>query len=873
MFRQKGSLARRNALVYFILFIVGISVTGIVLFSYSSREITGLTEKRLTHTTEMIRLKMMDFTDHLERDVNQLTNSPLLERYSNDTNRENLHELTQEYLSVLESKPTIFQIRLIEVSALGKEIIRVERKNDQLLETPIERLQFKGDRDYYQEMVQMPIDSLYFSKINLNREHTQISRPITPTLRIGKRILAGKIGEALLVINVDLNTIFTEMEQLLPENYELRVMNQDLHYLIHPDSSAEFTFEYDRPSLFLKEFSEETYLNHKGDWKNEFETDQAIYSRIEIPYGREGSSLKALVSAEKSIIFQSFYSWRNKVLVLILIVALVFLVLAFFYMRRQSKELNRITQQLSSFASSPSPMELPIKRKDEIGQLARSFEMMSRQISENQQLIEAERSKAEKAYEDKNTFLENMSHEIRNPLQAIIGTTDILEQNQLEASQEPFIKTLKFNANQLKSLVTDILDYSKIKAGQITNDPSWSRLDLFCEELVQSLGPIAQRKKINLSLELDETCREHHFFFDTLRLYQILNNLLNNALKFTPENGQVSLIVQRRSNEHLFFNVIDNGPGMPEEELSRILNRNYTSDYATGAGLGLTIVRELLVVLKSELQVASAEGEGSSFSFELPMEEKAADSATSQKDENLTDRNWAELKILVIEDDLELQNWYKHVFEKAQVTIISVPTEFVKAENVYWDVIITDLNFNGEKVTTNSGYLSQLMQNLTPHGLILIVSGNEGSAFIENEKNVHYLSKPVDRDKLNGLIDHSLFLRRFGQPDFSDLAKDYDHQAALIKNAIKILIQEWEKDRFRYKDAILNRNVELFQNITHKILANVKRLHLVEFQQLLERLEHSLIADSDDVQVLYLALDDALKFYLRIMSEYQQKLH
>ena len=873
MFRQKGSLARRNALVYFILFIAGISVTGIILFSYSSREITRLTEKRLTHTTEMVRLKMMDFIGHLERDVNQLTSSPLLERYSNDTSQENLHELTQEYLSVLESKPNIFQIRLIEVSTLGKEIIRIERKHNELIETPSDRLQFKGDRDYYQELIQMPIDSIYYSEINLNREHTRISQPTIPTLRIGKKMISGELGEALLVINVDLNAIFFEMEQLLPENYELRLLNQTEHYLIHPDSASEFTFEYDRPSAFLDELSENVYLDDAGSWKNEFETEAAIYSRIEIPYGRKGATLQALVSAEKSIIFQSFYSWRNKVLVLILIIALIFLVLAFFYMRRQSKELNRITTQLSSFASSPSPMELPIKRKDEIGQLARSFELMSRQISESQQLLEAERSKAEQAYEDKNMFLENMSHEIRNPLQAIIGTTDILEQNQLEASQQPFIKTLKFNANQLKSLVTDILDYSKIKAGQISNDPSWSRLDLFCEELMQSLGPLAQRKKINLILELDETCREHHFFFDTLRLYQILNNLLNNALKFTPGNGTVSLVVKRASNKHFFFNVIDNGPGMPEEELSRILNRNYTSDYATGAGLGLTIVRELLVVLDSQLIVNSKEGEGSSFSFELALDEKRAESVTNSNDHKLTDSNWKDLKILVIEDDLELQNWYKHLFEKAQHTIISAPTEHITKVKDNWDVIITDLNFNGEKMTSNSTYVPQLLQKLTRQGQIIIVSGNDGSALTENEKNVHYLSKPVDRDKLNALIDQALLFRQFGQPDFSDLAKDYDRQSALIKNAIGILIQEWKKDRLRYKDAVLNRNIELFQSITHKILANVKRLHLVEFQQLLERLEQSLKADSDEIQMLYLTLDEALKFYLRIMSDYQQKLH
>lgn len=867
----KGSLARRNALIYFILFIVGISVTGIVLFSYSSREIMDLTEKRLTHTTEMIRLKMMDYTDHLERDVNQLSNSPLLKRYSNDTIQENLQDLTQEYLSVLASKPNIFQIRLIEVSDRGKEIIRVERKKDAYIETPVELLQFKGDRDYYQEMSRMPLDSLYFSEINLNREHTRISQPVTPTLRMGKKIKAGVLGEVILIVNVDLNSIFSEIEQLLPESYELRVVNKEKHYLIHPNDAAAFTFEYDLPGEFLKEFPEEPYFNEHGEWRNEFETDKAIFSRIEIPYGRENYELQALVSAEKSIIFQSFYSWRNKVLLLILVVAVVFLILAFIYMRKQSNELNRITAQLSSFASSPSPMELPIKRKDEIGELARSFELMSQQISESQQLLEAEREKAEEAYAEKNMFLENMSHEIRNPLQAIIGTTDILEQNNVGSAHQPFLNSLKFNANQLKSLVTDILDYGKIKAGQIIIDPSWSRLDIFCNELVQSLMHLAQRKNIQLKLEFEEELEEKYFHFDSLRLYQILNNLLNNALKFTPEKGTVLLLVSEKDKNHVAFSVKDDGPGMPKKELSRILNRNYTSDYATGAGLGLTIVRELLNLLKSQLQVSSKEGAGSTFSFELNIASRYEAQTQHSTDIKPTNNQWSQQRVLVIEDDLELQNWYQHVLRETKLTIATSPNEIPVMEEPHWNLIITDLNFTNNKVT-GQDYLLQLIPLIQEAGKVIIISGNDGRDLMNLHPAVDYLSKPIDRNKLIQLVNQTDQVNRFGRLDFTQIEKDYDQEQKLIRHAIQLLIGEWEKDRQRYKEAILNRNLELYRDVTHKILANVKRLELEKFRQLLDSLEHSMKDASKDVEALYNQLDQALSFYIIEMKHYLEKM-
>lgn len=868
MLKAKGSLARRNAFVYFVLFLIGISVTGIVLFSYSSREILDLTEKRLTHTAEMIRLKMMDYTNHLERDINQLASSPLLERYSEDTTGDNLDVLTQEYISVLASKPNFFQIRLIEANNLGKEIIRVERKKDKLLTTPKNELQYKGDRDYFQELSDMPLDSLYYSEINLNREHTQISDPRIPTLRMGKRLKANRLGEMILIVNIDLNKIFAELEQLLPESYELRVLNHDGHYLIHPDVAATFTFEYDRKSVFHEEFDSREYLQEDGQWKDEFQTSETIVSRIEIPYGREHVNLQAMVSAKKSIILSSFYSWRNKVLFLILGVAIVFLLLAFVYMRRQSSELNRITAQLSSFANEPTPMNLPIKRKDEIGELASSFELMSRKISESQQLLEEAREKAEEAYAEKNMFLENMSHEIRNPLQAIIGTTEILEQNKMDPAQQPFISSLKFSATQLKSLVTDILDYGKIKAGQIKIDPEWNRLDTFCQELIQSLGHLAQRKNIKLTLAFPTEFQGEHFKYDPLRLYQILNNLLNNALKFTPEKGQIILTVSLAEKEKIKFAVSDNGPGMPEEELKRILNRNYTSDYSTGAGLGLTIVKELLHLQNSELTVISNEGKGSEFNFELAIETRQDESGKNDQFE-MSPIDSQNLSILIIEDDPELRNWYGHIFNAYDCEILANPS-LIPAEKM-WLIIITDLNFESEGIVPED-YTTSLTKKLQSGGQVLVVSGNDINAIPVSDDKVQRLAKPVDREILMRKIHRIGAVAQFGKPDFNQIEKDYDQVVPLIQNAMGILIEEWEKDTQRYKEAILNRDIEKFDAITHKILASVKRFKLDKLNQLLESVRLSLSAQDDKHEGWQQKLDEAMLFIVSEMRVYRQAL-
>lgn len=869
MFKPKGSLASRNALVYFVLFLVGIGVTGLALFSYSSREIIDLTEKRLTHTAEMIRLKLMDHTDNLEKDINQLAGSPLLSRYSADTSQANLNILTQEYISVLKSKPNFFQIRLIEVNELGREIIRVERKNDILMETPTAELQYKGDRDYFIELSNMPLDSLYYSDINLNREHTKISEPRTPTLRMGKRLEANKFGEVILIVNIDLNNIFNELEQLLPESYELRILNKDLHYLIHPNQVSTFTFEYNQPSFFSEEFEEDIYLDEKGEWKNEFQTEKSMVSCVDIPYGRRNRSLRGMVTADKSIILSSFYTWRNKVLFLILGVAFVFLLLAFFYMRRQSKELNSITAQLSSFANDPTPMELTIKRNDEIGELASSFELMSKKISESQQLLEHAREKAEEAYAEKNKFLENMSHEIRNPLQTIIGTAEILEQNKLNPSQQPFINSLKFSATQLKSLVTDILDYGKIKAGQIEINPTWNRLDIFCEELIQSLGHIAQRKSIDLKFESDPALIGKHFYFDSVRLYQILNNLLNNALKFTAEKGQVSLTIMGEDKDMVQFAVNDNGAGMPKKELSRILERNYTSDYSSGAGLGLTIVKELLKIQHSEINVHSEKGEGSSFTFELQMAVKGKEEELIVDKEMSDQQNFAGLSLLIVEDDEELKNWYAHLFKSSDLTIVNGPNEIPSDKQ--WQVIITDLNFENSRIELRE-YIPQLLPKVNIDGSIIIVSGNDASQFQESKLALCFYAKPVNRQVLLDRVRRSMKGIEFGMPDCEQISKDYDYESSLIQNAMRILLEEWEKDKQRYREAILNKNIEDFDAISHKILATVRRFKLDKYSHLLETIREKMLDDQEDLEFWQEKLNNSMEFIASEMNTFRLDL-
>jgi signal transduction histidine kinase len=823
------SLAARNAFIYFALFIAGLGVSGYILFHYSSEEILELTEDGLEHSSDMISLKFETYLENLETDLNQLANSPLLDRFLKDNRTENLDLLTKEYLAFLGSKKIYFQLRLLSIDS-GKELIRVERNHQIVRATSPSELQNKSGSDYYNELIKLPNDSTYFSKIDLNKEFGKISEPITPTLRIAKKLPGNIDGGVIVIINVDLNKLFDDLKNALPDAYDLRVANQDGHYLIHPDKDKTFTFEYNKKEAYSSEF--ELSLEEITE-KNApvFSTEMAVHKFIHLPYQRYDYKLYSVVSANKETVFGSFYSWQKKVLIIVVCIALVFLLLAFGYMRTQVNELKKITRQLTLFSQNPTPHKLTINRRDEIGELAKGFEQMSIQISESHALIDNARKEAERAFEEKNEFLENMSHEIRNPLQSIIGNIKILEQNQKNEQQIPFINSLKFSAEQLKSLVTDVLDYAKIKKHQVQLEPEWTNLAPFSEELVKGLNYLANSSGIQLTYHAPPDFSEYTYLVDRTRLYQIINNLLTNALKFSKEKGAVNFVIsyQNESKEKIRFQIEDDGKGIEKENLKRILERNYATNYTTGVGLGLTIVQELLKLHKSELKVDSEIGQGSRFYFDLDLPNQI--SQTNQKDFQ-TDQNdqLSRFKIVVFEDDLELQNWYRYVLKDFDLQVFSTREEAVGIKEVM--LVICDLQLNHEIIDLQAS-LASIRQICSHNGEILVVSG---TSIAPNPPHFDALTKPVSKDDLLQHIHEIMHKVEFGFPDFTSIQHDYDYQDQLVKNAIKILASEWKKETVKLTEAIENKDKLRFDAVTHKIITSVKRLKLVQFEEHLNTL-------------------------------------
>lgn len=244
-----------------------------------------------------------------------------------------------------------------------------------------------------------------------------------------------------------------------------------------------------------------------------------------------------------------------------------------------------------------------------------------------QQKAEKNHLEAVNAEQVKTEFLANMSHEIRTPMNGIIGFTHLLQQTSLTNEQQKFVNIIETSTKTLLSIVNQVLDFSKIKSEKVELDlVSINPFEEF-ENSLMIFIPIANKKEINFSINIDPAISEC-LIVDSLKLKQILTNLVSNAIKFTPTNGAVSVNIEKisssQNSQRIKFSVKDTGIGIPKERQKTIFDAFTQVDSSTtrkfgGTGLGLNISASYVKLMGGVLKVDSIEEKGSTFKFELEL--------------------------------------------------------------------------------------------------------------------------------------------------------------------------------------------------------------------------------------------------------------
>ncbi|HEX8699646.1 MAG TPA: ATP-binding protein [Myxococcaceae bacterium] len=289
------------------------------------------------------------------------------------------------------------------------------------------------------------------------------------------------------------------------------------------------------------------------------------------------------------------------------------------------------------------------------------FNITDRKNYERELLLARKKAEdAEQVARARADFVSMVSHEIRTPMNAIIGLAQLLLHTRLTPEQEKYLQILQSSSESLLSLVNNILDFSKIEATQVTLEERRFNLRQLTYGIFYGLNVKAEEKGLAVRVELDERLPVW-LLGDPVKLGQVLTNLLANAIKFT-EQGSVVLAARVRESSpesvQVEFRVTDTGIGIPEDRQGRIFEEFAQASYEIhlkygGTGLGLSICQKLLTLYKSKLEVQSTPGQGSSFSFTLPLkvapEEQPAQAGAVHSPS--TERNLRGLRVLVAEDN------------------------------------------------------------------------------------------------------------------------------------------------------------------------------------------------------------------------------
>lgn len=376
----------------------------------------------------------------------------------------------------------------------------------------------------------------------------------------------------------------------------------------------------------------------------------------------------------------------------------------------------------------------------------------------NDELIVA-KEKAELASKTKANFLSTVTHELRTPLYAVTGLTNMLLDEDPKESQIPHLKSLKFSGDYLLTFINDILQINKIEANKVELDPEKFNLRNKIENVMSALDNSAKDNGTTLHLDYEENLPDT-YIGDQLKISQILINLLGNAIKFTKDGDiwvRAYKIDQKENIYTLRFEIEDNGIGITKEKQDSLfesfaqgsvqINRKYG-----GTGLGLSIVKGLIQILKGKIYLKSELGKGTTFFFEIPLEYTEAsqepDKVETKQTNAMKDLDLSEIKILIVEDNKINQMITKKILNKMGLYCDVVDNgeaavEQVKAEN--YNVVLMDIHMPGISGLEATKIIRTFDKELTIFALTAVTLEDKMHEFGEAGFN-DIISKPFKQE-------------------------------------------------------------------------------------------------------------------------------
>ncbi|AXT52278.1 sensor histidine kinase [Aquimarina sp. BL5] len=504
--------------------------------------------------------------------------------------------------------------------------------------------------------------------------------------------------------------------------------------------------------------------------------------------------------------------------------------------------------------------------------------LITKDVSKSQKYrneLEAEKIYKESLLKTRESLINTVTHDLRSPLNTVIGYSDLLEKTGLTNKQKHYLGHLKKSSDYILHLVNDLLDLSKLEAGRMVIEELPFSPKKLIENTITSVIPVNDSKNLEISINSDRELNKQ-YLGDPFRIKQVLTNLLNNAYKFTDQ-GSITIDSKITQNglaeKELIISVIDTGIGITKEQQKFIFEEFSQGDDDTekkygGFGLGLAITKKIIKLLNGKIKLESEPEEGSNFSFCIPIK-LAKTQIPEEENESLEIQHFANKKALIVDDDLSQLDLTSEVASLISLSYDLCENgldalELLKKNN--YDLILTDI-----QMPKMDGFelLKSIRNNASYKDLpIIALSGRTDTSVSEYEEAGFSgsLRKPyapqalidlitrilkidaVDLDYENPMSDreketnYSLSdLMLFAQGDTESLYAILETFCNSTTNHIKEL-----------KSAINSHNFEQIKRLAHKMLPMFKQIKAKEIVPILDTLEHQDDYELDSKEILAL---------------------